>query len=87
MPDVVNPYRPGQPVDNPDLFFGRRDLLSSIRESLVKGRRVFLVSGGRRMGKTSLLRQLPAHLPEEFRAVRVELAEERLGSWSGCSGA
>jgi hypothetical protein len=76
MPDVINPYVPGQPVDNPDLFFGRRDVLASIRENLVKGRRVFVVSGAQRMGKTSLLRQLPAHLPDEVVPVRVELAEE-----------
>lgn len=76
MPDTVNPYIPGQPVDNPKLFFGRRDELAFIREHLLKGRRVFVVSGAPRMGKTSLLRQLPAHLPEEFVTVRVELLEE-----------
>ena len=76
MPDTVNPYVPGQPIDNPDLFFGRRDLLASVREHLLKGRRVFVVSGGHRMGKSSLLRQLPNHLPEEFIAVRVDLLDE-----------
>jgi hypothetical protein len=77
MTDLVNPYIPGQPVDNPDLFFGRRDVLGSIRGNLVKGRRVFLVSGGRRIGKTSLLRQLSVHLPEEVVTVRVDLSDER----------
>lgn len=76
MPDTVNPYIPGQPIDNPDLFFGRRDLLASLREQLLKGRRVFVVSGGHRMGKSSLLRQLPATLPEEFLAVRVDLLDD-----------
>ena len=76
MPDIVNPYIPGQPIDDPDRFFGRRDVLASIREHLVKGRRVFLVSGARRTGRTSLLRQLQARLPEACLAVRVELAEE-----------
>ncbi len=75
MPDITNPYIPGQPVDSAGLFFGRRDVLSSIREHLVKGQRVFVVSGARRMGKTSLLRQLPAHLPEEFLPVRVDLLD------------
>ncbi|MGD8475330.1 MAG: hypothetical protein PVH59_14530, partial [Anaerolineae bacterium] len=70
MPDTVNPYVPGQPIDNPDLFFGRRDLIASVREHLLKGRRVFVFAGGHRMGKSSLLRQLPNHLPEEFIAVR-----------------
>ena len=76
MPDTVNPYIPGQPVDNPNLFFGRREVLTSIREHLVRGRRVFVVSGAPRSGRTSLLRQLPAHLPEGFLLVRVELLEE-----------
>jgi Tol biopolymer transport system component len=76
MSDIVNPYIPGQPVDNPDLFFGRRDLLTSIRENLVKGRRIFVIAGAPRMGRSSLLRQLPHRLPEEFLAVRVDLLEE-----------
>jgi Tol biopolymer transport system component len=76
MPDTVNPYIPGQPVDNPDLFFDRRDVLVSIREHLLKGRRVFVVSSAPRMGKSSLLRQLPYHLTEEFVPVRVDLLDE-----------
>lgn len=76
MPDTANPYIPGQPIDNPDLFFGRRDLLASLRELLLKGRRVFVVSGGQRLGKSSFLRQVPSHLPEEFFAVRLDLLDE-----------
>jgi Tol biopolymer transport system component len=76
MPDTVNPYIPGQPVDNPELFFGRREALTSIRENLVKGRRVFVVSGPPRMGRSSLLRQVGQRLPEEFVAVRLDLSEE-----------
>jgi Tol biopolymer transport system component len=76
MPDTVNPYIPGQPVDIPELFFGRRDVLASIREHLHRERRVFAVAGAPRMGKSSLLRQLAKHLPEEYVAVRVDLLEE-----------
>jgi predicted AAA+ superfamily ATPase len=76
MPDIVNPYTPGQPIRDPDLFFGRAGIIASIRENLVKGRRVFLVSGARRTGRTSLLHQLPSHLPEECVGVQVELLEE-----------
>ncbi|MGD8795177.1 MAG: hypothetical protein PVF47_21695, partial [Anaerolineae bacterium] len=76
MPDTINPYIPGQPVDNADSFFGRRDVLSSIREHLVKGRRVFVVAGASRMGKSSLLRQVAHHLPEDYIPVRVDLLEE-----------
>jgi len=76
MPDFVNPYTPGQPVSIPDRFVGRRDALVSIREQLVKGRRVFVVSGARRMGKTSFLRQVPLHLPDDHLSVHVALREE-----------
>ncbi len=76
MPDIINPYIPGQPVDTPELFFGRRDVLASIREHLLKGRRVFVVSSAPRMGRSSLLRQIPHHLPEEFVSVRVDLVDE-----------
>ena len=76
MPDFANPYTPGQAVTDPARFFGRRDLLASIQEHLLKGRRVFLVSGARRMGKTSLLRYLSAQAPEGWIPVRVDLLEE-----------
>ncbi len=74
MPDTVNPYIPGQPVDTPELFFGRREILTSVREHLLKGRRVFVVSGPPRMGKSSFLRQLPKYLPEQSIASRLDLA-------------
>ena len=76
MPDSANPYIPGQPVDNPELFFGRREALASYREHLTRGRRLFVVSGARRMGKSSLLRQIAAGLPDDYVGVVVDLAEE-----------
>jgi hypothetical protein len=76
MPDVANPYVPGQPVDDPRLFFGRQDVLASILRRLVQGQCVFVVSGARRMGKTSLLRQLPTYLPAGFVPVEVDLLAE-----------
>ncbi|MCL7453609.1 MAG: hypothetical protein M8467_11250 [Anaerolineae bacterium] len=76
MPDSVNPYIPGQPVEDPDLFFGRREILTSIREHLVKGRRVSVVAAAARMGKTSLLRQVPHHLPDGFCPVHIDLRGE-----------
>ena len=76
MPDIVNPYIPGRPVDNPKLFFGRRDEIGSLRESLMKGRRVFVISGPPRIGKSSLLRQLPGLLPDPLVTASVEFLEE-----------
>lgn len=76
MTDIANPYVPGQPVDDPDMFFGRREALATIRENLVKGRRVLLAAGARRMGKTSLLLHLQSDLPDGFVSVRLDLLEE-----------
>ncbi|MBN1657558.1 MAG: PD40 domain-containing protein [Anaerolineae bacterium] len=47
-----------------------------IREHLLKGRRVFLVAGEPRMGKSSVLRQLLHDVPEGFLPVRLDLREE-----------
>ena len=76
MPDSVNPYIPGQPVEDPKLFFGRREILTSTRENLVKGRRVFIAAGAARLGKTSLLLQIPHHLPEGFFPVQIDVGQE-----------
>ncbi|MBN1136836.1 MAG: PD40 domain-containing protein, partial [Anaerolineae bacterium] len=76
MPDAGNPFIPGQPVNSPSLFFGRQDVIAWIGENLVKGRRLMLVSGASRMGKTSLLRQLPRYLPDTYTVVQVELLDE-----------
>lgn len=76
MPDILNPYIPGRPVDDPKLFFGRRDEIAALRESLVKGRRVSVITGPPHIGKSSLLRQLPGLLPEPLVTVSVEFLEE-----------
>ncbi len=76
MPDAGNPYRPGEPVAEPGRFFGRGDLLASVREQLVRERRVVIVAGASQIGKTSFLYQLSAELPDGFFPVRVGLADE-----------
>ncbi|HSJ58370.1 MAG TPA: hypothetical protein VLC95_14400, partial [Anaerolineae bacterium] len=76
MPDNANPYIPGQPARSPDQFFGRRDVVPSIREQLLKGRRVFLVAGEARMGKTSALLQLLHDVPQGLLPVRLDLRDE-----------
>jgi TolB protein len=83
MSDIANPYQPGQPISDPALFFGRRELMATIRETLLKGRRVIVVAGAERMGKTSLLRQMPGFLAEDFVCARVELREDLQGQPGG----
>jgi GAF domain-containing protein len=71
---VPNPYVVGTPLQpGSPLFFGRQDLLVSIEENLAAGHRNNLVLiGQRRTGKTSLLKQLPARLGEEYLAVYLD---------------
>jgi hypothetical protein len=73
MPETENPYIPGQPVDAPEGFFGRRQVIGSICEQLLRGRRSFVVSGPRRIGRTSLLRRLAGDLPQGFLPAVIEL--------------
>jgi hypothetical protein len=76
MSDLVNPFVPGQPVEQAALFVGRRDALAWARENLVKGRRVFVVYAPRRMGKTSFLLQISRELPPDTLAAYWSLEGE-----------
>jgi hypothetical protein len=57
-----NPYVAGPPVLDPDLFFGREDLLDRVLATLPNNS--LLLLGERRIGKTSLLHQLRLRLHE-----------------------
>lgn len=66
MIELVNPYDTSRPVSEEKMFFGRDDVLAWFRENLIGGRRVFVLHGPRRIGKTSLLRHLISHLPPGY---------------------
>ncbi len=55
-----NPYISGEPVREPDMFFGRDELLAKILNTLHQNS--IMIHGERRMGKTTLLYQLAEHL-------------------------
>jgi hypothetical protein len=57
-----NPYISGEPVRRDDMFFGRRQLLQRIIDSLHSNS--IMIHGERRIGKTSLLLQLVTTLRE-----------------------
>jgi ligand-binding sensor domain-containing protein len=57
-----NPYICGEPVRQPDMFFGRGELLNKIFSALHQNS--IMIHGERRMGKTSLLYQLAQRLRE-----------------------
>ena len=63
-----NPYIVGAPIDKPELFFGRESLFEFIKDNLRNNQQVILLHGQRRIGKSSVLRQIPnkVNLDDEF---------------------
>lgn len=75
LPIQPNPYLPGVPLQPGDFFAGRRDLLRFVQESLAQASRSSLIvlQGVPRIGKTSLLNQLPGALAATHLAVRLDM--------------
>lgn len=75
MPEIVNPYIAGNPVTNPEMFFGRSDVFVFVREALIGKHRdnVIILYGQRRTGKTSTLYQMHRHLGERYVSVLLDL--------------
>jgi hypothetical protein len=77
---IPNPYAPGKPLaPGSRLFFGREDLFQFIAENMhaLAHQNILVLTGQRRMGKTSFLQQLPARLGENY--VPVTLDGQSLG--------
>jgi len=71
---IPNPYVAGTPLEaGSPLFFGREDLFSFIGENLSAAHRNNLVLiGQRRTGKSSLLKQLPLRLGDDYLPVYLD---------------
>ncbi len=54
-----NPYIIGRPISEPELFFGRESLFAFIEDNLKQNAKVILLHGQRRIGKSSVLSQIP----------------------------
>ncbi|MGQ0592745.1 MAG: TIR domain-containing protein [Gammaproteobacteria bacterium] len=69
-PETPNPFVFGTPVAETEynLFSGRQDVVRQIEESILGARQspTLLLHGSRRMGKTSILNQLPRLLGHRF---------------------
>jgi hypothetical protein len=83
MVELVNPYDTSRPVSEEKMFFGRDDILAWVRENLIGNRRVFVLHGPRRVGKTSLLRHLIHHLPLDYVPIFLDLRNTRQKDLSG----
>jgi hypothetical protein len=72
---IPNPYVAGPPLrGNSPIFVGREDMITFIQEALDSedGGHAFVLIGQRRMGKTSLLQQLPWRLGEQYIVVYLD---------------
>jgi len=54
-----NPYIIGPVIDKPDQFFGRQSLFEFIEDTLQQNTPLILLYGQRRIGKSSVLKQIP----------------------------
>ena len=55
----INPYIVGRPIYDRESFFGRRKLFRFIEDNLKQNTQVVLLHGQRRIGKSSVLMQIP----------------------------
>lgn len=53
-----NPYIIGRPIDDPKLLFGRQDLFHVVKNNLSHDVKVTLLHGQRRIGKSSIIRNI-----------------------------
>ena len=75
MKEMINPYIAGAPVAEARMFFGREDVFEWIQNS-ISGRyaeHILVIHGQRRVGKTSILKQLGNHLPRRYVPVFFDL--------------
>ena len=54
-----NPYIIGRPIHEPANFYGREEIFQFIEDNLENQSQVILLFGQRRIGKTSILKQIP----------------------------
>jgi tetratricopeptide (TPR) repeat protein len=72
---ILNPYIAGAPVVEPSMFFGRQDVFDWIERSL-SGKfvhHILVIHGQRRVGKTSVLKQIRNFLPSNYIQVFFDL--------------
>jgi ABC-type branched-subunit amino acid transport system substrate-binding protein/Tfp pilus assembly protein PilF len=78
-----NPYIIGRPIHEPERFFGRESLFSFIEDNLIQGVQVILLHGQRRIGKSSVLQQIPNFVrQDEFVFVKFDLQDKSQSSLS-----
>ena len=77
-----NPYIIGRSIDEPELFFGRESLFRFIEDNLSNNQRVILLHGQRRIGKSSVLKQIPKQVRLDHQFVFILLDFQDKSQWS-----
>jgi len=75
MVEMINPYIAGNPVTGEEMFFGREDVFTFIRQTLRGKHRdqVIVLYGQRRTGKTSILYQMHRNLDRRYLCIFIDL--------------
>ncbi|NER24104.1 MAG: AAA family ATPase [Symploca sp. SIO1C2] len=74
---VRNPYIIGRPITEQEMFFGRESLFESIEDNLNNSEHIILLQGQRRIGKSSLLSQIPYFIDKDkFKFVLFDLQDK-----------
>ena len=77
--EITNPFGFGNPLaeTKDNVFVGRQDIVRKIEDSILGARQTptLLLQGARRMGKTSILNQLPRMLGPDFAPVTIDCQE------------
>ena len=66
MPFPPNPYIVGKTIRDPNKFFGREPEFSDINDSLQNNEQLILLYGQRRIGKSSVIAQIPKKLSQKL---------------------
>ena len=72
----TNPYITGKPIGKDMPFYGREAEFDWIAQTCIRGEHILILHGVSRIGKTSLLYQLPYRLTTDFVVVYVDLRPE-----------
>jgi hypothetical protein len=91
VPNPYSHYSGGAPVQDQDMFFGRKELLERIYDEVTKGPlgQCFVLYGQKRSGKSSILRQLenrlrPPNLPIYLSLGAIDTAEAQRSFVQAC---
>ena len=79
----TNPYIVGKPVGNRPVFVGRTDILQEVRRVVrAHQENAIVLYGQRRIGKTSVLQELQAQLPQEGAYYPILFDLQNKAEWS-----